>query len=263
MKTVQNAKRIVVKVGTSTLTHSNGKPDFRRFEAIAQTLSDIHNAGLEVVLVSSAAISVGCSKLGIDERPSTISGKQAVSAVGQSELMRIYEHFFSMFGHKVAQILLTRDELDRPQVRRNAESTFDTLIEMGVIPIVNENDTLSYDEIEFGDNDTLSAHVAILCRADAVILLSDIDGFYDSDPHDNPDAKLIPVVREINDDIRKCAGGAGTRRGTGGLVTKIHAAEISCGAGIPLYLINGDKPQSIYDLRDGKSVGTVFCAKED
>lgn len=261
MKTAENARRIVFKVGTSTLTHENGKPDFRKFQSIAQVLSDVCNAGLEVVLVSSAAISVGCAKLGIEERPSSTSDKQAVSAVGQSELMRIYDHFFSMFGRKVAQILLTRDELERPQVRRNAESTFDTLISMGVIPIVNENDALSYDEIEFGDNDTLSAYTARLCGAGAVVILSDIDGFYTADPHVDPDARLIERVDEITDEIRGCAGGAGSRRGTGGLAAKISAAEISTAAGIPLYIINGARPEAIYDLLAGRSVGTFFAAK--
>ena len=263
MKNLENAKRVVFKVGTSTLTHPNGTPDFRKFEKIAQTLSDLHNSGLEVVLVSSAAISAGCSKLGLSGRPSSTAEKQAVAAVGQSELMRIYDHFFAEFGHKVAQILLTRDELDRDKVRENAASTFDTLIGMGVIPIVNENDSLSYDEIEFGDNDTLSAHVALLCRADALVLMSDIDGFYDADPHTDPDAKLIARVDMITDAIRQCAGGAGTRRGTGGLVTKLNAAEIVTAAGIPMYIINGSKPELIYDLRAGKSAGTLFAARGD
>jgi len=262
MKTVKNASRVVFKVGTSTLTHKNGKPDFRKFQSIAQVLSDVSNAGLEVVLVSSAAISVGCAKLGIEERPSSIPEKQAVSAVGQSELMRIYDHFFSMFGRKVAQILLTRDELERPQVRRNAESTFDSLLSMGAIPIVNENDALSYDEIEFGDNDTLSAYTARLCRADAVVILSDIDGFYTADPHADPSARLIERVDAVTDELRACAGGAGTRRGTGGLVTKLNAAEIATAAGIPLYIINGSKPELIYDLREGRPAGTFFVAKE-
>ncbi|MBQ7160746.1 MAG: glutamate 5-kinase [Clostridia bacterium] len=263
MKTAANAKRIVFKVGTSTLTHPNGKPDFRKFEMIAQTLSDMQNSGLEVVLVSSGAISAGCAKLGIAERPSTTAGKQAVSAVGQSELMRVYDHYFAEFGHKVAQILLTRDELDRETVRENAASTFDTLIGMGVIPIVNENDSLSYYEIEFGDNDTLSAHVALLCRADALILLSDIDGFCNADPRSDPNARLIERVDEITDEIRAYAGGAGTRRGTGGLVTKLNAAEIVTAAGIPMYIINGSKPELIYDLREGRSAGTFFAAKEE
>ncbi len=263
MKTAANAKRIVVKVGTSTLTHQNGTPDFRRFEKIAQTLSDLHNSGLEIVLVSSGAISAGCAKLGIAERPASIPGKQAVSAVGQSELMRIYDHYFAEFGHKVAQILLTRDELDREHVRENAASTFDTLIGMGVVPIVNENDTLSYYEIEFGDNDTLSAHVALLCRADALVLLSDIDGFYDSDPRTDPSSRLIERVDEITDELRACAGGAGTGRGTGGLVTKLNAAETVTAAGIPMYIINGSDPGLLYDLRDGKSAGTFFSAKEE
>ena len=262
MKTAANAHRIVFKVGTSTLTHKNGKLDLRRFEAIAQTLADLANAGTEVVLVSSAAISAGCAKMGVDERPVSTAGKQAMAAIGQSELMRMYDHFFGKFGRKVAQILLTRDELEREQVCRNAENTFDSLIGMGCVPIVNENDSVSYYEIEFGDNDTLSAHVAILCRADALVILSDIDGFYDADPHADPGARLIERVDRITDELRACAGGAG-RRGTGGLVTKLNAAEIATAAGIPMYIINGSRPELIYDLRDGKSVGTFFAANEE
>ena len=266
MKTVQNARRVVFKVGTSTLTHETGKLDLRQIEKLVQTLSDLANSGMEVILVSSAAISAGCAKLGITERPPTVAGKQAVAAVGQSELMSVYENFFSRFGHTVAQILVTRDELENETVRKNARTTLDTLIAMGCIPVVNENDTIAFDEIEFGDNDTLSAHVALLCGADALVILSDIDGFYDADPHADPTARLIERVDRIDDRVRACAGGAGTRRGTGGLVTKIHAAEIVCAAGVPMYLINGADPGLIYALREGKSVGTFFAAggeKED
>ena len=263
MKTIENARRIVFKVGTSTLTHETGKLNLRRIEDLARTLADLANSGAEVVLVSSAAISAGCARLGIEERPESTVGRQAVAAVGQSELMRVYEHFFSDFGHTVAQILVTRDELENETVRRNARATVDALLSMGCIPIVNENDTIAFDEIEFGDNDTLSAHVALLCDADALVILSDIDGFYDADPHTDPDARLIERVDKIDDRVRACAGGAGTRRGTGGLVTKVHAAEIACGAGIPMYLVNGADPSVIYDLRDGKKAGTLFAAREE
>ena len=262
MKSVKNAKRVVFKVGTSTLTHKSGKLNFRRIERLARTLSDLANSGLEVVLVSSAAISAGCAKLGISERPHSTAEKQAIAAVGQSELMKVYEHYFSDFGHPVGQILITKDELDREKVFENARSTFNTLIRMGCIPIVNENDSVSYDEIEFGDNDTLSAYVSVVCGADALVILSDIDGLYDSDPHTNPDAKLIPRVDELTDEIRACAGGAGTKRGTGGLITKLHAAEIVCPKGIPMYIINGADPDLLYDLRDGKQIGTLFAAGE-
>ncbi len=261
MKSVKNAKRVVFKVGTSTLTHDNGKLNFRRIEKLARTLADLANSGLEVVLVSSAAISAGCAKLGITERPHSTAEKQAIAAVGQSELMKVYEHYFSDFGHPVGQILVTKDELDREKVFENAKSTFNTLIKMNCIPIVNENDSVSYDEIEFGDNDTLSAYVAVVCEADALVILSDIDGLYDSDPHTNPDAKLIPRVDTVTDEIRACAGGAGTKRGTGGLITKIHAAEIVCPKGIPMYIVNGADPEVLYDLRDGKEIGTLFAAE--
>lgn len=262
MKSVKNAKRVVFKVGTSTLTHDSGKLNFRRIEKLARTLADLANSGLEVVLVSSAAISAGCAKLGISERPHSTAEKQAIAAVGQSELMKVYEHYFSDFGHPVGQILITKDELDRQKVFDNARNTFNTLIKMGCIPIVNENDSVSYDEIEFGDNDTLSAYVSLVCGADALVILSDIDGLYDSDPHTNPDAKLIPRVDELTDEIRACAGGAGTKRGTGGLITKLHAAEIVCPKGIPMYIINGADPDLLYDLRDGKQIGTLFAAGE-
>ncbi len=258
MNIIKEAKRIVVKIGSSTLTHDNFKMNFRRIEAIARVLSDFRNSGKEVVLVSSGAVSAGISKMGMDHRPSKIEQKQALAAVGQSELMSIYSHFFSMFGQTVAQILVTRDVMENPTAHKNAENTFATLLGMGCIPIVNENDTVAIEEFEFGDNDTLSACVALLCHADALIILSDIDGLYDSDPHKNPNARLIPEVHEINDEILSYAGGAGSNRGTGGLITKLHAAEIVMPKGIPMFIVNGENPEILYDLLDGKHVGTYF-----
>ncbi len=259
MKTINDAKRIVFKVGSSTLTHENGKLNLRRIEKLATVLSDLKNMGKEVVLVSSGAISAGCGRIGLDKRPDDTPGKQAMAAIGQSELMRVYEHYFSMFGQVIGQILITKEEIDNPKVKQNAHNTFDRLLSMGCIPIVNENDSMSFEEIEFGDNDTLSAVVATICSADSLVILSDIDGLYDADPRKDPDAMLIPVVTELTDEIVACAGGAGSDRGTGGLITKLHAAEITMEAGIPMYIVNGNDPAILYDLCEGKKRGTFFA----
>ena len=263
MEKLEKAKKIVVKVGSSTLTHESGRFHLQHLERLACVLSDLKNEGRDIVLVSSGAISAGRAKLGLDHRPSEIAEKQAMAAVGQSELMRMYEHFFSMFSHPVAQILLTRSTIDNPTARRNTENTLRTLLAMNCIPIVNENDTVSFEEIEFGDNDTLSAHVALLCNADVLINMSDIDGFYDGDPHIDPTAKLIRDVYRIDSATYACAGGAGSNRGTGGVITKLHAAEICCRAGIPMILLNGADPSILYDLFADKEVGTCFHAFKD
>jgi len=255
---IRNARRIVIKIGSSSLTHSTGRLNLHRIETLARVLSDFKNAGKSIVLVTSGAISAGKARLGLDHRPSTTEEKQAMAAVGQCELMSIYERFFRMYGHTVGQILITRDTVDNPVSRKNAENTFNTLLAMGCVPIVNENDTISFEEIEFGDNDTLSAYVALLCRADVLVNLSDIDGLYDSDPHKNPEAKLIPSVVRIDDAIRAAAGGAGSAAGTGGVITKLHAAEIACSNGIPMFIINGENPEIMYDLFQGRHVGTYF-----
>ncbi len=258
MNIIKDAKRIVIKIGSSTLTHSNFRMNLRRIEAIARVLSDFRNSGKDVVLVSSGAVSAGVAKMGLDCRPKETEKKQAFAAIGQSELMSIYGHFFSMFSQTVAQILVTRDVMENPTARHNAENTFATLLRMGCIPIVNENDTVAIEEFDFGDNDTLSAYVSVLCHADALIILSDIDGLYDSDPHKNPDAKLIPSVPEITDEILSYAGGAGSNRGTGGLITKLHAAQIVLPHKIPMFIVNGEDPEILYELLDGKHVGTCF-----
>ncbi len=260
MNIVKDAKRIVLKIGSSTLTHETGKLNLRRMEQLAQVLSDFKNSGKEIVLVTSGAVCAGRSKMGLDHRPASTEEKQAMAAVGQSELMRTYEHFFSMFGHTVAQILITRDTIESPVSRANAENTLRILLQMGCVPIVNENDTVAFDEIEFGDNDTLSAHVAVLCQADVLINLSDIDGFYDGDPHKDPTARLIPTVAKIDESVYACAGGAGSDRGTGGVVTKLRAAEICSTHGIPMFLLNGTNPEILYDLFEGKHVGTYFMS---
>ena len=260
---LKSCKRIVIKVGTSTLTHETGMLNIRRVESLVKTLSDLKNSGKEIILVSSGAIGVGVGKLGLKARPSDTPSKQAAAAVGQCELMYLYDKQFEEYHHTVAQLLLTRDVVEMEKRKQNVINTLDRLLDMNVIPVINENDTVSVDEIEFGDNDTLSAIVAVLAKADCLVLLSDIDGLFDSDPRKNPDAKLIPVIEAIDDRIMALAGDAGTSRGTGGMITKIHAAQIATEAKIPMAIINGEKPELLYDLFDGKSVGSVFLPKKE
>ncbi|MFA6947747.1 MAG: glutamate 5-kinase [Eubacteriales bacterium] len=261
MNIIKNAARIVFKVGSSTLTHDTGLLNLHRIEILARVLSDFCNMGKEVILVTSGAQAAGRGRTGFDHRPKTIPEKQAMAAIGQNELMRVYERFFSAYSRPIAQLLLTKDIIDNPKSRTNAQNTFNTLLDMKVMPIVNENDTIAFDEIEFGDNDTLSAYVAELTGADALVILSDIDGLYDSDPHVNPSAKLIPTVAAVDDKILSYAGGAGSDVGTGGLITKLHAAQIANGAGIPMFIVNGENPEILYDLHEGTHVGTYFMSK--
>ena len=257
----QNCNRIVIKVGSSTLTHATGQLDLRRIENLAKTLSDLKNTGKEVILVSSGAVSAGIAKSGLGHRPVSLEETQAMASIGQSELMKIYDRFFSDWGHKVAQILMTRDVVDNPVRRSAAENTFNTLLKMGCIPIVNENDAVSTDELtKFGGNDILSAHVANLCRADILINLSDIDGLFDSDPRKNANARFIERVDDI-DKILDFAGGAGTDRGTGGMEAKLTAAKMVTENGIPMFIMNGKAPEILYRLLDGEHVGTYFTAK--
>ena len=257
-------KRIVFKVGTSTLCHGGKGLNFRNIDGIARVLTDIKNEGNEVILVSSGAIGTGVAKLRLADRPHDIRKKQAVAAVGQLELMHIYDKLFGEYGATVGQVLLTRGDVDRPTVKQNLIGTFEALLEMGVIPIVNENDSVCIEEIEsehkvFGDNDTLSAIVASLVSADLLVILSDIDGLYDCDPHKNPDAKLISVVTEITDEITALAGGVGSSLGTGGMVTKLSAAKVAGKAGIDMILTNGSKPENLYAAANRCGTGTVFC----
>lgn len=257
---LQKAEVVVVKIGTSTLTYENGKLNLRRVELLCRALSDLQNSGKKVVLVSSGAIGVGVGKLGLSRRPDETAKKQALAAVGQCELMFIYDKFFGEYHQTVAQVLLTADVTARESSRRNVVNTFRELLDMGIIPIVNENDTVAVDELEgrnFGDNDTLSAIVATLVEADALIILTDIDGVYDKNPKTCADAKRIPVIHAITDEIRALAGGAGSSRGTGGMATKIRAAELAAAARIPTYILAGD-PQNLYRIFDGEDVGTVF-----
>ncbi len=257
---IKNSQRIVIKVGTSTLTYSTGKMNLKRMDRLAMVLSDLHNQGKEIILVTSGAIGVAVGKLGLKEKPSETRYKQAVAAVGQCELMYLYDKFFSEYNNTVAQILLTKEDVSIPKRKRNTQNTFNALIEMGIIPIVNENDTIAVDEIEFGDNDTLSAIVADFIDADLLVLFSDIDGLYDSDPHKNREAKLIETVYDISS-VRDLAGGVGSNRGTGGMITKLDAAEIATSAGINMIITNGENIDAMYDILDGKSVGTLFVSK--
>lgn len=260
LKDVSSAQRIVVKVGTSTLTYGTGKMNLKRIDRLAMILSDLRNQGKEIILVSSGAQGIAMGKLGLKKKPSDIKGKQAIAAVGQCELMFLYDKLFSDYNNTVAQILLTREDIAVPRRKRNIQNTVMTLLEMGVIPVVNENDTVSFDEIEIGDNDTLSAVVADLLDADLLILFSDIDGLYDDDPHKNKNAKLLPVVYNI-DEVRSLAGGAGTNLGTGGMVTKLDAAERATNAGIHMIIANGNNMDSLYDILNGKPAGTLFVSK--
>lgn len=254
---IKEAKRVVVKIGTSTLTYENGKINIRKFEQIARVLSDINNSGREVVLVSSGAGGAGMGKLGYKEKPKDLRGKQAFAAVGQCELMYMYDKMFSEYNSTIAQVLLTKDDVDEPKRRTNTENTFGALLEMGIIPIVNENDTVATEELEFGDNDILSAYVAELVKADLLVLFSDIDGLYDKDPHKYDDAKLIPIVDEL-DNMNCDIGGAGSNRGTGGMISKINAAKEANSHGIDMIITNGENINVLYDILEGKPTGTVF-----
>ncbi len=258
--------RIVVKVGTSTLTHESGELDIRTIDKLAQVLSAIRNSGYEVILVSSGAISVGVGKMRLAERPKEIRMKQAAAAVGQCELMHIYDKLFSEYGNLVAQILLTSDDVETDLRRENLSNTFSALLEHNIIPIVNENDSVSYAQIEnrhkiFGDNDTLSAIVAVLCGAEKLLILSDIEGLYDEDPRENPSAHLIHRVDKIDDSIRSLVGGAGSARGTGGMITKLEAAEIVTERGIDMHIMHGRHPENIYGVLEGRDIGTLFVGK--
>ena len=257
--------RIVVKVGTSTLTNENGQSNLREMEKLSRTLADIQNLGNEVVLVSSGAIAVGANKLHLPEKPTEMRMKQAAAAVGQCENMFLYDKFFGYYNKTVAQILLNAEDIKQEEKKENLANTFEALLEQGIIPIVNENDSVSYTEIEsedrlFGDNDMLSAVVAVLCKADRLIILSDIDGFYDRDPRLYKDAKLISRIENIDESVYELAGGAGSRRGTGGMRTKLQAADLATRSGIDTIVMNGQNTDGLYDLAERRKVGTLFVA---
>ncbi len=260
-------KRLVVKVGTSTLLREGGGVNLREMDALARVLSDLKNMGHQVILVSSGAIGVGAGKLGLNERPTELRFKQAAAAAGQCELMHLYDKFFAEYGQTVAQILLTGEDVEHPVRAEHLTGTFEALLELGCIPVVNENDSVSAAEIEtgqrkvLGDNDTLSAIVAGLCRADLLVLLSDIDGLYDADPRKDRSAKLIHRVEAITPEIEALAGGGGTKWGTGGMYTKLTAAKRSMAHGIDMVIANSNKLDALYDIVEGGDVGTRFAAK--
>ena len=255
--------RIVVKVGTSTLAHPTGQMNIRRVEQLCKVMSDLKNAGHEMVLVSSGAIAMGLGKLNLKERPRDIPTKQAAAAVGQCELMYVYDKLFSEYNHTVAQILLTGSDVDHAERRQHFRNTIFRLLEMGALPVINENDTVATDEIVIGDNDTLAAIVAREIGADLLILLSDIDGLYTADPRRDEHASLIPLVEEITPEIMALGGGNGTSLGTGGMATKLRAAQIAVGAGVDMIVANGENPAILYDILEGKPVGTRFTGRRD
>lgn len=263
---MKRKRRIVVKVGTSTLTNELGNSRLREIEKLSMVLSDIQNQGNEVILVSSGAIAVGANKMHLPEKPKELRMKQAAAAVGQCENMFLYDKFFGYYGKTVAQILFNADDIRQEEKRENLSNTFEALLSQNIIPIVNENDSVSYTEIEseeklFGDNDMLSAVVAVLCKADLLVILSDIDGFFDRDPRLYKNAKLIDHIDEITEETYHLAGGAGSRRGTGGMRTKLQAAELATSQGISTIVTNGSRPEALYDITAGKKVGTKFSAK--
>ena len=255
--------RIVVKVGTSTLAHPTGRLNIQRMEKLCKVLSDLKNMGHEIILVSSGAIAMGFGKLNLSERPKDVPTKQASAAVGQCELMYIYDKLFTEYNHTVAQLLITAPDIEEGGVRKqNFHNTLARLLELGALPVINENDTISTEEFGIGDNDTLSAIVAVTIQADLLILLSDIDGLFDGDPRKNPDAKLIDTVEKIDEHIISLGGGSGSNLGTGGMATKLRAAQMATAAGCEMVIANGSKPALLYDIVDGKPVGTRFLAKE-
>ena len=253
--------RIVVKIGTSTLAYATGQLHIRRVEELCKTMSDIRNAGHELILVSSGAIGMGVGKLGLRTRPRDIPTKQAAAAVGQCELMYVYDKLFSEYHHTVAQLLITADNLSNETRHANFTNTLNRLLELGAVPVINENDTVATDEIVIGDNDTLAAMVAESVKANLLVLLSDIDGLYTADPHADPTARLLPVVHRVDDGIRALAGVSSTDQGTGGMVTKLRAAEICLNCGCEMVIANGREPMLLYDIVEGKPVGTRFVGE--
>ena len=253
--------RVVVKVGTSTLAHPTGRLNIRHVEELVKVLSDLKNAGHEMILVSSGAIGMGVGKLNLPGKPTDMPGKQAAAAVGQCELMYTYDRLFSQYNHTVAQILLTGEDVDHADRRQNFENTMYRLLELNVLPVINENDTVATAEIKVGDNDTLGGIVACTVKADLLVLLSDIEGLYTADPRKDPNATLIPVVEQVTADIEALGGGVGSGLGTGGMATKLRAAKMVTVAGCDMVIANGDKPELLYDIVEGKPVGTRFLGK--
>ena len=255
--------RIVVKIGTSTLTHATGHLNIRRVASLCQVISDIKNAGHEVILVSSGAIGMGVGKLGLRQRPKDIPTKQAAAAVGQCELMYTYDKLFGDYHHTVAQLLITGEDVASEKRHTNFSNTLNRLLELGALPIINENDTVATEEIVIGDNDTLAAIVAKSVGARLLVLLSDIDGLYTADPRKDPQAKLISQVTVLDDSIKALAGVSGSDQGTGGMITKLQAAQICMDCGCDVVIANGNEPNNLYAILDGSTVGTRFKAQKE
>ena len=251
--------RIVIKVGTSTLTHDTGRTNLKRMGELVTVIADLVNSGCQVALVTSGAIGVGVGKLGLERRPTDTPGRQAAAAAGQCELMFMYDKMFGEYGHTVGQLLITKEDIEDEERRAHLENTFEKLFEYGAIPIINENDSVAVHEIVYGDNDMLSASVAKLINADALVMLTDIDGLYDRDPSEDG-ARLIEVVDKITPEIERAAGGARSSVGTGGMATKIAAARVATEAGIDAVVMNSEPTENIYKLMEGESVGTLFKA---
>ena len=254
--------RIVIKVGTSTLTHATGKLNIRRVEKLCKVMSDLKNAGHELILVSSGAIAMGVGKMNLTRKPDDVPTKQALAAVGQCELMYVYDKLFSEYHHTVAQLLLTGSDVEDSQRHMNFQNTLFRLLQLGALPIVNENDTVATAEIAVGDNDTLGAIVAVNAKADLLVLMSDIEGLYTADPRKDPSAQLVPEVRELTPELMALAGDAGSALGTGGMVTKLKAAGLCMAAGCDMIITNGSRPADLYRIADGELVGTRFYGKK-
>ena len=259
---IKNAVRVVVKIGTSTLTYNNGKLNLFRIEKLVRELADLANQGKEIILVTSGAVGAGLDRLGSTERPKTIPEKQAVAAIGQGILMHMYEKLFAEYGQIVAQVLLTRENSVKHKLYINSRNTLLTLLKMGVIPVINENDAIAIDELKIGDNDTLSATVATIVDADLLIILSDIEGVFTANPQNDPTAQLIEEITDITPEIEELAGGAGSKLGTGGMYTKIQAAKIAVNAGVTMVIASGALEGVVRNILSGENIGTIFPAKE-
>lgn len=260
-KSLADSKRVVIKIGTSSLVYGNGTANFRRIGILVRVICDLMNRGKQVILVTSGAIGIGTSILHLEKRPTSIEEKQAVAAVGQSGLMHIYNQLFSEYGHTAAQLLLTRDVIERQESKNHVINTFEKLLSMGIVPIVNENDSVAVEEIKFGDNDNLSYVVSSLVKADLLIILTDTDGYYDKNPNE-PGAEMYHTITDLSEEIEKAAGGTVSGKGTGGMLTKVHACRLAADAGINAVICNGEDPEVIFRVMDGENIGTMFVRKE-
>ncbi len=257
MDRIENAKRVVIKVGTSTLCYKTGNLNIRRVRKLIEVMSDLKNEGRDIIFVTSGAVGIGVGRAGLSKRPTDIPTKQACAAIGQCELMNIYDREFSKFNHTVAQLLVTRDVISNKTRHENAFNTLHRLLEMNIVPIINANDTVSIEQLDFDENDTLSAVMAQLCEADLLVILTDVDGLYDKNPSD-PDAKHIPLVTKLTDDLINSTKQKGSELASGGMITKLEAAQIAGESNIPTVIINGDDPENLYGIFDGTAKCTVF-----